>query len=74
MSLSLLALYFPVVWSSKLISKDEARRLLAIFIPDVEGHKLSNFEAGEPLNCKLTAGAVLNQLREVWFLAHLVGW
>ncbi|CAN0068170.1 unnamed protein product, partial [Laminaria digitata] len=54
--------------------KDEARRLLAIFIPDVKSHKLSNFEAAGPLNCELTASAVLNQLREVWFLAHLVGW
>eukprot|EP00752_Nemacystus_decipiens_P016278 g14557.t1 len=53
--------------------KDEARRLLAIFIPDVEGHKLSSFEAGS-LQCKLTASAVLSQLREVWFPAHLIGW
>ena len=54
-------------------SKDEAQRLLAIFIPDVEGHKLSSFEAGS-LECKLTVSAVLSQLREVWFPAHLIGW
>lgn len=54
-------------------SKDEARRLLAIFIPDVGGHTLSSFEAGS-LECKLTVSAVLSQLREVWFPAHLIGW
>lgn len=64
----------PVETSLPTRSKDEARRLLAIFIPDVKSHKLSNFEASGPLNCELTASAVLNQLREVWFLAHLVGW
>ncbi|CAM9177365.1 unnamed protein product [Pylaiella littoralis] len=53
--------------------KDEARRLLAIFIPDVKGHTLSSFEAGS-LDCELTVKTVLSQLREVWFAAHLVGW
>ncbi|CAN0151182.1 unnamed protein product, partial [Ectocarpus sp. 8 AP-2014] len=53
--------------------KDEAQRLLAIFIPDVKGYTLSRFEAGS-LECELTASAVIGQLREVWFLAHLVGW
>lgn len=57
----------------KKCSKDEAQRLLAIFIPDVKGYTLSRFEAGS-LKCELSAGAVIGQLREVWFLAHLVGW
>lgn len=34
---------------------------------------MSRFEAGS-LECELTASAVIGQLREVWFLAHLVGW
>lgn len=56
--------------------KDEARWLLEIFIPDVKGYQLSKADllASEPLKCDLTVGAVLSQLREVWFLAHLVGW
>ncbi|CAM9411371.1 unnamed protein product [Scytosiphon promiscuus] len=53
--------------------KAEAQRLLAIFIPDVKGHKLSSFEEGS-LECELSVSAVLSQLREVWFPAHLVGW
>lgn len=59
--------------SYKICSKDEAQRLLAIFIPDVKGYTLSRFEAGS-LECELSASAVIGQLREVWFLAHLVGW
>lgn len=56
--------------------KDEARRLLSVFIPDVKGYEMSKaaFETAGALECKLTVGAVLSQLREVWFLAHLVGW
>ncbi|CAN0152971.1 unnamed protein product [Ascophyllum nodosum] len=55
-------------------TKDEARRLLAIFVPDVKGQVVSNFESAGPLDCELTFSAVLSQLREVWFLAHLLGW
>lgn len=62
------------LFDSRAVRKEEARRLLAIFIPDVKGHVLSNFETAGPLQCKLTLGAVLSQLREVWFLAHLLGW
>lgn len=53
--------------------KDEARRLLAIFIPDVEGHRVSSFEPGS-LECEVSVVTVLRQFREVWFMAHLVGW
>ena len=45
-----------------------------IFIPDVKRQVRSNFDSAGPLQCKLTVGAVLSQLREVWFLAHLLGW
>lgn len=56
--------------------KDEARRLLAIFIPDVKEYTLTKVavDTAGDLECKLTMSAVLSQLREVWFLAHLVGW
>lgn len=66
--------FFRWPYGRVLCRKDEARRLLAIFIPDVKGHVTSNFEGGGALECTLTVGAVLHQLKEVWFLAHLVGW
>lgn len=68
--------YTPTFCLSHVCRKDEARRFLSIFIPDVKGYTMTKaaFDTAGALECKLTVGAVLSQLREVWFLAHLVGW
>ncbi|CAM9515275.1 unnamed protein product [Discosporangium mesarthrocarpum] len=57
-------------------SRAEARRLLSIVFPDLRDYTPPNILPGEvkDLECQITPAAVLSQLKEVWFLAHVIGW
>ncbi|KAG5184344.1 phosphatidylserine synthase [Tribonema minus] len=63
-------------------TRAEARRLLSVVFTDMESAAAAPggadgaapASAAEEMDCTLSWGAVLGQLREVWFAAHVAGW
>ncbi|CAM9297857.1 unnamed protein product, partial [Phaeothamnion confervicola] len=71
-------------------SRTDARRFLAVILPDLKDPspaamppEISGAAAGTaavslpspaPMECAITAGAIWRQLTEIWFVAHVAGW